>query len=106
MHRLDIRVGVASSMSLKQFVPDRAGRIGMLAMMYPAYSRLPTRAIALSTQERKKEFAFRGADASRRADIYAAAWASVEAMAVNTQVVCYRDEWGVGLLQRCERQSP
>ena len=40
--------------------------------------------------------------ASRRADIYAAAWDKVEATMRDSQVVGYRDEQRVALLQRSE----
>ena len=102
MHRHDIRVGIASSMCLKHFVPDRARRIEMMAMLYPAYWRWSACVIVIAMQEHQKELAAPGADASRRADIYAAAWASVEAKFVNSQVVGFRDERRVALLPRCE----
>ena len=60
--------------------------------------------------EHRKELTAPGADAaasgasaaSRRADIYAAAWDNVEATMRDKQVVGYRDEQRVALLQRSE----
>ena len=37
LHRRDIRVGIASGMFLKTFVPDRSKRIEILTMLYLAY---------------------------------------------------------------------
>ncbi len=68
-------------------------------MLFPAYWQWSTRVIALAMQEHQKELAAPGADASRRADIYAAAWASVEAKMANNQVVGYRDERRVAAAQ-------
>ena len=114
LHRHDIRVGIACGMILKTFVPDRSRRIEMLAMLYPAYWRWSTRELVIAMHEHREEFAASGADAAdsgagaanRRADIYAAAWDKVEAKMRDKQVVGYRDEERVALLQRSEaRQS-
>ena len=110
LHRHDIRVGIASGMILKTFVPDRSRRIEMLAMLYPAYWRWSTRELVIAMHEHREEFAASGADAAdsgagaanRRADIYAAAWDKVEAKMRDKQVVGYRDEERVALLQRSE----
>ena len=82
LHRHDIRVGIASGMFLKTFVPDRSRRIEMLMMLSPAYWRWSTRDILIAMHEHREELTVPSADAaasgasvaSRRADIYAAAW--------------------------------
>ena len=110
LHRHDIRVGIASGMFLKTFVPERSRRIEMLAMLYPAYWRWSTRDLVIAMHEHREELTASGADAaasgagaaSRRADIYAAAWDKVEATMRDKQVVGYRDEQRVALLQRSE----
>ena len=97
----DIRVGIASGMFLKTFVPDRSRRIEMLMMLYPAYWRWSTRDLVIAMHEHREELTVPGASvASRRADIYAAAWDKVEATMRDKQVVGYRDEQRVALLHR------
>ena len=108
LHRHDIRVGIASGMFLKTFVPDRSRRIEMLMMLYPAYWRWSTRDLVIAMHEHREELTVPSADAaasgasvaSRRADIYAAAWDKVEATMRDKQVVGYRDEQRVALLHR------
>ena len=79
LHRHDIRVGIASGMFLKTFVPDRSRRIECLAMLHPAYWRWSTRDLVIAMQEHREELTASGVGAaSRRADIYAAAWNAVE----------------------------
>ena len=110
LHRHDIRVGIASGMILKTFVPDRSRRIEMLAMLYPAYWRWSTRDLLIAMHEHREELTAPGADAaasgasaaSRRADIFAAAWDKVEATMRDKQVVGDRVEQRVALLQRSE----
>ena len=110
LHRRDIRAGTASGMFLKTFVPDRSRRIEFLTMLYPAFWRWSTRDLVIAMHEHREELTASGADAaasgagaaSRRADIYAAAWDKVEATMRDKQVVGYRDEQRVALLQRSE----
>ena len=110
LHRHDIRVGIASGMFLKTFVPDRSRRIEMLMILYPAYWRWSTRDLLIAMHEHREELTVPSADAaasgasaaSRRADIYAAAWDKVEATMRDKQVVGYRDEHRVALLHRSE----
>ena len=110
LHRHDIRVGIAAGMFLKTFVSDRSRRIEMLTMLYPAYWRWSTRDLLIAMHEHREELTVPSADAaasgasvaSRRADIYAAAWDKVEAKMRDKQVVGYRDEERVALLQRSE----
>ena len=64
LHRHDIRVGIASGMILKTFVPDRSRRIEMLAMLYPAYWRGSTRGLAIAIHEHREELTAPGADAA------------------------------------------
>ena len=86
-------------MLLNTIVPDRSRRIEMLAMLHPAYWRRSTRELVIAMHEHRKEFAASGAGAaSRRADIYAAAWDTMEATMRDQQVVGYRDEQRVALL--------
>jgi len=97
-------------MFLKTFVPDRSRRIEMLMMLYPAYWRWSTRDLVIAMHEHREELTVPSADAaasgasaaSRRADIYAAALDKVEATMRDKQVVGYRDEHRVALLQRSE----
>ena len=79
-------------------------------MLYPAYWRWPTRDLVIAMHEHREELTVPGADAaasgasvaSRRADIYAAAFYNVEATMRDNQVVGYRDEQRVALLQRSD----
>ena len=64
LHRHDIRVGIASGMFLKTFVPDRSRRIEMLTMLYPAYWRWSTRDLVIAMHERREELTAPGADAA------------------------------------------
>ena len=97
-------------MFLKTFVSDRSRRIEILTMLYPDYWRWATRDLVIAMHEHREELTATGADAaasgasaaSRRADIYAAAWGKV---AATKQVVVYRDEQRVALLQRSEARQ-
>ena len=64
LHRHDIRVGIASGMFLKTFVPDRSRRIEMLTMLYLAYRRWSTRALVIAMHEHREELTAPGADAA------------------------------------------
>ena len=54
LRRHDIRVGIASGMFLKTFVPDRSRRIEMLMMLYPAYWRWSTRDRVIAMREHRQ----------------------------------------------------
>ena len=105
-----MRVGIASGMFLKTFVPDRSRRTEKLMKLYHVYWRWSTRVLLIAMHEHREELAVAGADAaasgagaaSRRADIIAAAWQKVEATMRDKQVVGYRDEQRVALLQPSE----
>ena len=120
LHRHGIRVGIASGMFLKSFVPDRSRRIELLMMLYPAFWRWSARDLTMAMHEHREELtascagvtasgasaAASGAGAaSRRADIYAAAWDKVEATMRDKQVEGHRDEQRVALLQRSEARQ-
>ena len=53
LHRHDIRVAIACGMVLRTFVPDRSRCIELLAMVYPAYRRWPTRSPITAMHEHR-----------------------------------------------------
>ena len=98
LHRPDIRTGIASGMWLKRVVFDRASRLELLAVLYPAYWRWSTSMLLASISAKMTELL--RADSHHRAEIIEAAWLAMAKRMDNYQVVSSHSERTVELLPR------
>ena len=103
LHRHDIRVGIASGMYLRLYMPEAVNRIELLAALYPCYWRWSTSCVLRYVQPHMEELL--SADSHRRADILQAAYDAMVAELQPFHVVGDRAQRRVDLFLRSEARS-